>query len=424
MTRRRGQTSARDNRGALLDLIRSAGSISRVEIAARSGLTEATVSRIVKQLVQSGIVIETGRGSSTGGKRPTLLELNRTSRYAAGILLSERRTTYVLTDLSGAVVASEEAAGTSHIRRGDVAATAPDVIDSLLTRAKAPRDALLGIGVAIPGREEYGESGPRPDPEWRPEWDWAAVEKALEASTGRPISVENDSTCAAIGEFWTTRGSAASDFAVVNLASGIGFGLVTAGDVYRGATSNVGELGHVILDVNGPECTCGSRGCLEMLAASRAIVGRAREDAQLAQDLALSGAPEDAPDDYDRIARASANGDERAAALIADAARLLGKALVSVTNVLDLERIVLTGPALDHVGAEVTRVVGEELADHAYVRRIHPTRVQLSRNGRLASSIGAASLAIHEQLGGFRRTAAPQEPADHHESTRQGSTIG
>jgi predicted NBD/HSP70 family sugar kinase len=391
-----------DNTGAILDLIRSGGVISRVELALRSGLTEASVSRIVKQLLADGVIAETGRGISTGGKRPTLLQLNTGSRHAVGLLVSETRVEYVITDLAGRVVASAESPGMAHQSRATLVEKAATVIDSLLGEAKIDPGSVLGIGIAIPGRQEFSGFADRLHPDYT-QWEWRLIEKDLSRATGRPVSVENDSTCAALGEFWSSRAPAAKDFAVVNISNGIGFGLVAGGDVYRGASSNVGELGHVILDINGPECPCGNRGCLERLASTPRIVEGVLDDEELTRRLGLSGAPDDTWDDYERITVAAAGGDAGAARPIVDAARLIGKALVSLTNVLDLERIVLTGPALDHAGGIMAEAVADELGHRAYVRNVHPTEVRLSESGRHSAALGAATLIIHEKLGAIRR---------------------
>jgi predicted NBD/HSP70 family sugar kinase len=391
----------------MLDLIRSAGATSRVEIAARMGLTEASVSRIVKQLVDAGTVVETGRGTSTGGKRPTLLQLNPAAGHAVGVFLSEQRTTIVLTDLAGAALATIERPGVTQRNTAALAEQAPQALQELLSTARIDESSLLGLGVATPGRASHPHADPRSGPPRAPDWDWAGIEADFARSTDLPVLVENDSTCAAIGEFWTTRGSAATDFAVVNMAIGIGFGLVIGGDVYRGATSNVGEIGHMIVDVDGAECACGNRGCLETVSGASAIVRRALESEELTSRHALTGDPTQVAEEYQRLARAAADGDTESLALIEEAARLLSTVLVSVTNLLDLERIVLTGPALDHVGEQVRAVVAEQLSQRAYIRRVHPTHVLLSTNRRLASAIGAATLVIHDQLGGFRRTPPP-----------------
>ncbi|NQX28914.1 ROK family transcriptional regulator [Microbacteriaceae bacterium VKM Ac-2854] len=393
----------RDNNGAILDLIRSGRAISRVELALRSGLTEASVSRIVKQLLLDGVVAETGQGVSTGGKRPTMLQLNSSSRHAIGLFISEARVEYVLTDLAGRVVDSTESPGMAKHSRAELVERAAVEIDALITRAGIDPTRVLGIGVAVSGREEFSGYGNRLHPDDYAQWAWGLIEQDLAAATGRVIAVENDSTCAAIGEFWSSGAPTAKDFAVVNISNGIGFGLVAGGDVYRGASSNVGEIGHMTLDINGPDCPCGNRGCLETLAAPPRVVVNALADRELASRLGLSGDGADTADDYARIAAAAADADPAAVELITAAARILASALVSLTNVLDLERIVLTGPALDQVGGLVVATVSDELQRRAYVRRVHPTQVLLSESSRHASALGAASLVIHEKLGAIRR---------------------
>jgi predicted NBD/HSP70 family sugar kinase len=403
-----------DNGGAVLDLIRSAGIISRVQLAAQSGLTEASISRLVKQLIADGLVAETGRGTSTGGKRPTLLQLNRAARHAVGIYLSNHRTRYVLTDLSGRVVAqSESTGGMVHRTRGEVIAEALMTIDALVIAARVDRETLMGIGVAIPGRQEINTYQQNTHPDDWAEWEWRAIQRDLAKASGMWVSVENDSTCGALGEFWISRAPTARDLAVVTVAAGIGFGLVTGGDVYRGASSNVGELGHVSVDAHGHECPCGSRGCLELYAAPVNIVRSALTDDVLTARLALSGSTDAAWADYERIAIAANNGDDGARAILVEAAQMLAVALISVTNILDLERIVLTGPALDHVGQLFADTVGAELRERAFARNVHPTEVRVAESARDAAAVGAATLIIHQRLApAGRNRAAPQSPSE------------
>src|SRR4029450_4794491 len=154
VTQRNGVTTGRDTTGMIFDLIRSAGTVSRVELAGRSGLTEASVSRIVKQLLADGVVAETGHGVSTGGKRPTLLELNASSRHAVGLFLGDARISYVLTDLAGRIVASAESPGIAHqTRPAGVPRMARD-LETLIDHAGVDRSSVLGVGVASPGRRE------------------------------------------------------------------------------------------------------------------------------------------------------------------------------------------------------------------------------------------------------------------------------
>jgi predicted NBD/HSP70 family sugar kinase len=404
----------RNNRGAILDLIRSEKVVSRVELATQAGLTEASVSRIVKQLIADGIVEETGRAESTGGKRRTLLQLAGRARHAIGVYLTDSHVRCVLTDMTGRVVASapESPRGMDQENRAVVVAETVTTIEALIAEAGIGAESLLGIGIAIPGREQISRYQRSSRPYDFAEWDWRVVESDFADATGMPIIVENDSTCAALGEHWTSRSATTQDIGVVTIASGIGFGLVTNGDVYRGATSNVGEIGHMSVDVDGPDCPCGNKGCLDGYASPRNVIAAVRNDMELRQRFGLADGPPDIEADYDRIAIAAESGNPVARSLLIDGARRLGFALVSLTNILDLEKVVLAGPALAHTGELFRDTVSAELNARAFSRHLHPTKVELSKIGRDVAPIGAATLVVHRRLGGFDEArAGAMQPA-------------
>src|SRR3954469_16512555 len=365
----RGATAVQTH-SAILDLIRSTGVVSRIELAHRSGLTEASISRIIRQLLAEGLVVEVGLGDRTGGKRRTLLQLNARSRHAVGVSLDFARITYLLTDLGGAVVARLDAEGIGVAPPGEVIPRIVADLDRLIGSSDIDRTTLLGIGMAVAGRQDGGRHVLRSNPQ-AVDWELFDIEDTLSTATGLPVVVENDSTCAAIGEFWVGRIPAASDFATVYMASGFGLGLVTQGDVYRGSSSNVGEIGHLILDVDGPPCWCGSRGCLEVLASPKRIVEGALEQPGLAAELGLRREPTSVRQDAARIAEAAVAQHEQALPLIEESAFYLASALVSTTNLLDLDQIILAGPGFGAAGEIYVRSAQEALGRLSFVRAVH-----------------------------------------------------
>lgn len=397
MTKHLKGATAIETHSAILDLIRSSGVVSRIELADRSGLTGASISRIVRQLIEDGLIVETGYGDSTGGKRRTLLQLNPRSRHAVGISLDFATITYLVTDLAGEVIARHESDGTGHAAPTLVLERIAQELATLLETTGVDRATLVGIGIAVAGRQDSGHQVLRSNPQ-ATEWELFALEGTLSAATGLPVLVENDSTCAAIGEFWVGRIPASADFATIYMATGFGLGLVTNGDVYRGSSSNVGEIGHMIIDSFGPPCWCGSRGCLEMLAAPRRIVELAQRDASFSRELGLSGQLATTREDATLIARAAADGHPLAVALIEESATYLAKALLSATNLLDLDQIILAGPGFSEAGEIYLRIISDELDRLSFVRAVHPTKVGLSTAGPNSAALGAASLVLHSQL--------------------------
>ncbi|GAA4191958.1 ROK family transcriptional regulator [Gryllotalpicola kribbensis] len=398
----KGQSSA-ETRSAILDLIRSSGSVSRSELAVLSGLTEATISKIVKTLLDQELVIEAGFADSTGGKRPVLLTLNTKARYAIGVSLDARSINYVVSDMSGHAVHHLETEGFGHTTPPLVIKRMAGDIAKLVKRSKLAPGEVVGIGVAAAGRLD-ASGGVLRRSRVASDWEDFAIEAALHDATGMRVALDNDGNCAALGEFWSQRLPADHDFAVVYMATGIGCGLVIDGGLYRGASGNVGEIGHMTVDLNGPECFCGRRGCLETLAAPAAVVARARANEKLAAALGLeeNTAEDDVRADFALIARAAAEGDAGSVALLTESAEYLATAVVSMANLLDLDTVYLGGPGFADAGELYAGTLRRALENGAFMRAVHPVEVRMSSVGAETSALGAASLMLHSHLTPFR----------------------
>jgi predicted NBD/HSP70 family sugar kinase len=370
-----------------------------------SGLTAASITRIVKILIAEGLVIETGFGDSTGGKRPTLIELNAGSRYAIGLSLDDARLTYVVTDLAGNLVGRLVSAGLGETLPVIVIERIQEELGALLTQLDIRRTDVVGIGVAGAGRLDRTGGVLRASLN-AADWEDFAVKEALEAASGLTVILENDAACAALGEFWVGRIPATQDFAALYMATGIGVGIVIKGSVYGGTSSNAGEIGHMIIDVNGPECWCGSRGCLEMLAAPLSVVQRALKRPDLASALRLSGVPSELRMDFALIARAAAQGDKVCVELIEESAVYLAKALISLTNLIDLDHLYLAGPGFADAGSIYYRIIKDELERLAFMRSVHPVHVELSEIGLESAALGAAAVALQSELTPHHKLAA------------------
>jgi predicted NBD/HSP70 family sugar kinase len=285
-----------------------------------------------------------------------------------------------------------------------VARVAREVAD-LLHRFDVDRGDVSGLGVAIAGRLDARRLVMRGSLQ-ATEWEQFALEAALEEALGLPVTLEHDYVCAALGEFWVGRVPATADFACFYMATGFGFGLILEGEVYRGSSHNAGEVGHVILDVDGPECWCGSRGCLEALAGPRTVVRRAAAQPELVARLGLTGREDDVHADFAAVASAAADGDLEALELVEDSAHYVAAAILSLTNVLDLDRIVLSGPGFADAAGVYVRAAQSAVAGLAFVRQVHPVTIELSQLGLKSAATGAATVALHGSLG--RAAPAPR----------------
>jgi len=398
MARRLKGISSADTRSAILDLIRSSGQVSRIELSEKSGLTEATISKVVRTLIVDGLVIETGYAESTGGKRPVLLELNVASRYALGVSLDYARISLVLCDISGRMLHSHAVAGAGVSKPQSVIDRVAREISRFLVKHNVNRSDVIGIGVSGAGRLDASGDALRSSRQ-AGEWEEFAIEAALGEATKMPVILENDANCAALGEFWSGKVSTAHDFATIYMATGIGCGIVINGDVYRGASSNAGEIGHLSLDINGPECFCGSRGCLEVLATPVAVVRNARDDHALWERLGLREREgEDIRASFATIAAAAMTGDHDAESLVRQSAKYLATAVLGLTNIFDLDRVYLAGPGFATAGPIYLDVTRDVLGRLAFMRKVHSVAVEMGETGPGAAARGAASVVLHSRL--------------------------
>ncbi|WP_435969888.1 ROK family transcriptional regulator [Streptomyces sp. Qhu_M48] len=280
------------NAALVLDLLRTAGEagISRLELAERTGLTPQAVSKITGRLRAEGLAIEAGHRASTGGKPRTVLRLVPSAGYAVGVHLDRDELTTLLTDLAGTVVALRR-------RALDLGAGAGPVLDAVVEEVReaatgvpspgavlpaggaaapgAGTASVLGVGVAMPGPLDHRAGVPGRVTGF-PEWAGHPVREELAARLGLPVVLDKDTNAAALG--LALRPAAPGSFAYVHLGTGLGAGLVLGGAPLRGDRTGAGELGHQTVQLDGPPCDCGGRGCLEVLclaAVARGDVGGA-----------------------------------------------------------------------------------------------------------------------------------------------------
>jgi len=384
-------------RGLVLDVIRAARASSRVELAAATGLTGATISEVVRELMAEGLVVEAGRGAPTGGKPRTMVQLNPRARYSVGVQLERNTCVIVVVDLAGRQVARTSFQGPTVMPPEQALSLVASQVEALLATADVDRAKVLGVGLVGYGPQDR-RAGTLLTPQPTGEWLDFPVAQRLAESLGLPVLLDNDAAAAAIGEYWMGAVDPRSTYGCIYMATGIGGGVVVAGEVYRGSSSNSVEIGHISIDVNGDECTCGNIGCLENYAGPSALVRQAVATPGLAQRLALDPAGDDFLAEFARIAAAANAGDPDARALVERSARYLGCAAVTLSSLFDVDAIVLAGPSFAVAGSIYQSVIQQEVDRRTFARRAHPVRVVPSVNGSDAAAIGGAVLVLQSEL--------------------------
>ncbi|MFI8533005.1 ROK family protein [Streptomyces aquilus] len=316
------------NTALVLDLLRTAGGdgISRLELAERTGLTPQAVSKITGRLREEGLAAEAGRRASTGGKPRTVLRLVPEAGHAIGVHLDRDELRAVLVDLDGTVVGER-------CLPMDLGAGAEAVVAGVARAAEGLAGAVasvLGVGVALPGPLDHVR-GVLHRVTGFPEWDGFPLRDALAARLGLPVVVDKDTNAAALGLAVADEGAS---FAYLHLGTGLGAGLVIGGVVHRGARTGAGEFGHQVVQLDGPVCGCGNRGCIEAL-----CLGAVRR------------------------------GD------VAEAARVLGVGAANLVGLLDIDLVLLGGRTVASAPEEFVGGVRAVLRERARGEAAVPVRI-------------------------------------------------
>ncbi|HET6743776.1 MAG TPA: ROK family transcriptional regulator [Kribbella sp.] len=377
------------NDAVVLDAIRRSEQLSRVELAAATGLSGQAISNIARRLLDAGLVREAGvlRGAGLGKPR-TLLELEPTGQYAVGVHLDPTVVTVVLLDLTGEVVAR---------RPVDQYADDPDVlidgiaktIEEVIAESGAARDRVTGVGIAAPGPIDV-DRGVVVDPPNLSTWHLVPLRDQLHERTGLPVVLDKDVTAAASAEKWAGQGGS---FVFFYLGTGVGAGLVIRDDVVRGSSSNVGEIGHVIVDPDGPVCYCGRRGCVGEASQPRYLVQQAVRAGVLAEGIDLDD--RQAVDEaFARLCALAADGTDGARLIVVTLASRIAKVVEDIANLLDLDRVVFGGPQWERLAPVLNDAVRNALEDRFLLQAVHPFEVTGTSLGADVGAIGAASLVL------------------------------
>lgn len=249
------------NQAVVLDAVRRApDGVSRTVLRDQTGLAAQTVSNIVRRLLDAGMVVESGKQTRGPGKPRTIVKLDPDGGYAAGVHLDPAVITCVLLDLAGATRARAAIPTPLDTDPHRIIALVADQVRRLVDESEIDRGRIAGIGIATPGPIDE-DASEVVDPPLLFGWHRVPFRRILAEETSLAVESGKDTAAVAIGEMWAGSDTA-DDFVFFYVGTGFGVGVVHAGEVVRGTSGNAGEIGHIIVDPDGPPCECGLRGCL------------------------------------------------------------------------------------------------------------------------------------------------------------------
>jgi len=373
-----GETTGVSTPSLVLDVIRTRGPISRIELAAATGLTPATMTNAVRHLIDQRLVMSVGHSESTGGKRRELLDVNPTTRYGLGVQLGPESVQVVVANLWGAVVGRIGVAGTAGAAPHDIVASVTSAVTELLAATSLGDGLVEGLCVAVPGPRD--DTGAIIDTPSLAALEGFPLRSALEDATGLDVRLESAALLSAAGEVWTGAAADSRALAVIHLDGELGAGIAVDGRLVRGSRGRAGDIRHLPIDPAGPVCRCGQRGCLAVTGTPEAIAKRYHDETGTSVTAG-------------RIAARAAT-DPRAARVIDDAVGAFGRGVVALADVLDLDRLVLSGRGY---GRLLDRYL-DGVRDHALAGGRTDLTVAVSANQRDAGAVAAAGAVLRDHV--------------------------
>jgi predicted NBD/HSP70 family sugar kinase len=382
------RTTSRDiNRRIALNLIREHQPISRADLARRMNMTRGVVSVLVQELIDQDAIYEGATGEALRGRKPTFLHTRTHDRLVIAVDIRFSKTYLMLSDLSGRQLALE-----SYDTIFSVPAFVKDLAARVrrITKTNGFRSGCEGIGVVVPGMVDQRTGKVLKAPALG--WHGVDVRDRLAAATGLPVFIENSARACALAQLWLERGdSRPQTFAYVSVSDGVGVGIVINGELLRGHSHIAGEFGHTPLNLDGPQCLCGAKGCWEAYTSNLATLSRyfGRDLSKLSpKDLGNPG--EESFTILELIARAR-GGDTKAISAIETSGRFLGLGLATMVNSVNPDCIYLSGEIMA-AWDMIEDAVRKGLAERALTEAAARTPLRLTPSQDYPRLKGAAAL--------------------------------
>ncbi|MET7542300.1 ROK family protein [Streptomyces sp. NPDC005507] len=372
----------------LLRLLRDLGPQSRVALGDQVELSRSKLAVEIERLLETGLVVQDGLAASRGGRRSHNVRIAPSLRFL-GVDIGATSVDAAVTNAELEVLG--HLSEPLDVREGPVA-----VFERVLALAAKLREAGLaehfdGAGIGVPGPVRFPEGVPVAPP-IMPGWDGFPIREVLSQELGCPVLVDNDVNLMALGEQQAGVARSVRDFLCVKVGTGIGCGIVVAGDVHRGVTGSAGDIGHIQVDPDGSPCACGNTGCLEAHFGGNALVRDATALAQSGRSAELAGRLEAmgrlTPED---VSAAAGAGDTASLELIRLGGTRTGQVIAGLVSFFNPGMVVIGG-GLTGLGHTLLASIRTQVYRQSLPLATGNLPIVLGELGQVAGVIGATRL--------------------------------
>lgn len=385
------------NVSTILDIVRKNKHISRAEIARASKLNPSTVSNLTGELIEMGFLKEVGVGTSQRGRKPMHLILNPDGPCVIGMEVIEDRIVALMVNTEAKIMARVKTNIDATEIGKPVIKKIIGTIDEVIKKSGKTKSEVKAIGMGITGLidAETGIAKFSPNINWKD----IPIKKLVEEEFGIKTFVDNDGKTTALGEYRFGSGKGTQNLVYISIGQGLGSGIIIDGRIYRGANWMAGEIGHIVVDLNGPRCRCGNRGCLETFTSERVMVSHAIAAIKQGRKTLIAQL---AGNEVDKITskiifQAADKKDELARDIIEEAGEYLGVAIANVINSFDPGVIILGGESAQFDNFNLMLEPARKTAvKHTFGGRMRKPKVLITELGDDSPAIGAATLAMEK----------------------------
>lgn len=386
-----------NNQSVIFRSIREAGAISRSDLAKRTGLNPSTITHISRELLNRGLIVGAGPGKSRGGRRSSLLQINAQYAYIIAVRLSRYNIQAMLTDLNLNNAIRRTLNSSSLTHPADISIPALlDLIESMISESGLDRNKIIGVGICAPGPLD-AQKGILYEPPNFPGWPGTPIRQIAETKLGFPTYLDNDANAAALAEKMFGRAREIDNYVYMLFDDGVGGGLMINGDIFRGENDVAGEIGHMTIDLNGKQCSCGNIGCLELYTSLKSVEDKVHQlissgRSSLVEDLVKGDLDKIS---FDLIVQAALESDPVALDAIQAFTDAVTVGIVNVINCFDPEAVLLGGKI--GVAKElILEQLEQQISQRLMYRGGKNVSINFSKLYSDAPLVGAFSLVLDE----------------------------
>ncbi len=387
-------TKKLSNNNKIIKQLYFAGSMSCADFSLQLKKSLPFTTKLVNDLVEEGVIVETGFAPSTGGRRPLMYSIKPDTLYMVGVAIDQFVTRIALMNSSNQVVGRVEKVDLPLSDNEQALIVLSEHLSHFIEQTSIERSRIVGIGMGMPGFVDIQQGINHSFLKTPESYGKESITQYLSDKLMLPVFIDNDSSVTALAELRFGVSKHRKNVMVINAGWGVGLGMILNGHLYRGASGFAGEFSHIPLFTNNKLCSCGKSGCLETETSLSVLIEKFHEAIDQGRVSMLRGiSTEDLEKASEQIVQFALEGDRLAVELLSEIGYKIGRGIAILIHLLNPELIIISGRGT-LAGKIWQAPIQQALNEHCIPRLAHNTQIEISTLGFDASLIGAAALVM------------------------------